>query len=877
MQTLGLNEIREKYLRFFESKQHLRADSFPLVPQGDASLLLINSGMAPLKPYFSGEVTPPARRMTTCQKCIRTPDIENVGKTSRHGTFFEMLGNFSFGDYFKKEAIAWAWEFCTEVMELLADKLYPSVYLEDDEAWDIWVKDVGVDESRMTRLGKKDNFWEIGSGPCGPCSEIYFDRGEQYGCGSPDCKVGCDCDRYVEFWNLVFTQFHNDGQGNYSPLKQKNIDTGMGLERLACIMQGVGNLFEVDTIQNIMTHIAQIAGVIYKQNEKTDVSLRVITDHIRSTTMMICDGVLPSNEGRGYVLRRLLRRAARHGKLLGISEPFLYKVCETVIRESGQAYPALVEKSEHIRRVVRLEEERFAQTLEAGLKLLRDTIETLRTARETAFPAVDAFRLYDTFGFPVDMTQEMLAEQALTLDLAGFEELMGAQRTRARQARAAMGDLGWNNVDLGLDRSLRTVFTGYETLQDNGKILCIVAGELIQSAEEGARVAVVLDKTPFYAESGGQVADNGILSTEGGVLRVDSVQKTPDGKILHAGEIISGSLSVGDTAEAAVDPDRRQAIRRAHSATHLLHTALRETLGEHVTQAGSLVEPDRLRFDFSHMTAVTPEELSRVARRVNEMALAAYPVTATEMPQGEARKLGAMALFSEKYGDTVRVVRMGGVSLELCGGTHLDNTAQIGAFAVTSEASVAAGVRRIEAHVGLQLVDDMAMLSTIVAQTAAHLKAVPGELALRAGQLLLDLKNAHREVEKLKQKDFKSEAEQFLLSARQVAGLRVVTAIRPGLDADALRAAGDFLRDRDPDVVAVMATAQEDKVTFFACCGKNAVARGLRAGDIIREVTRVAGGSGGGKPDSAMGGGKDVSKMDDALAIVDDFVVKNAK
>ncbi|MDR3208103.1 MAG: alanine--tRNA ligase [Oscillospiraceae bacterium] len=873
MQPLGLNEIREKFLSFYEGKGHLRLPSFPLIPQGDASLLLINSGMAPLKPYFSGEVTPPRARATTCQKCIRTPDIERVGQTSRHGTFFEMLGNFSFGDYFKREAAAWAWEFCTGVMAMPPDKLYISVYLDDDEAYDIWTKEIGVEPSHMTRLGKADNFWEIGAGPCGPCSEIYFDRGAENGCGSPDCKVGCDCDRYVEFWNLVFTQFSNDGQGNYTPLKQKNIDTGMGLERLACLMQGVDNLFEVDTIKRIREHISAIAGVPYRQSDRSDISLRIVTDHIRSTTMLVCDGVLPSNEGRGYVLRRLLRRAARHGRLLGVRKPFLFEVCRTVVENSEQAYPALREKADAIARVIRAEEERFEKTIDAGLGLLRETVERLRAAGTSELPGDSAFKLYDTFGFPVDLTVEILEEEHMTLDRATFDALMKQQRERARAARAALGDQGWAALDLGLDRDLRTVFTGYDALTGRGRVLAIAAeGALRDSVSEGETVSVALDETPFYAESGGQVADAGQLVSENAVLRVDDVKKTKDGKYLHIGEVLSGELSKGETVSAQVDAERRRAVARAHSATHLLHSALRQVLGDHVEQAGSLVEPDRLRFDFTHYAAVTPEQLADVTDRVNRMALTVTPVSVREMPVAEAKALGAMALFGEKYGDVVRVVRMGELSVELCGGTHLENTAGVGLFAPLGESSVAAGVRRVEAHVGLRALADTRTDAALLDSLAARFKVRPQELTARAEQTLTGLRAAQRALEKLRADGQRGGLETLLASAKTVGGLKVIAAEQPGADPETLRAAGDFLRDKEPNLAAVLAVLTEDKITFLAVCGKEAVARGVRAGDLIKAVSQAAGGSGGGRPDSAMGGGKDPSKLNEALSLVEGLV-----
>ncbi len=873
MQKMSLNEIREKYLSFFESKGHLRLPSFPLIPQGDNSLLLINAGMAPLKPYFSGEVTPPRERVTTCQKCIRTPDIERVGKTARHGTFFEMLGNFSFGDYFKHEATAWAWEFCTKVMELPPEKLYISVFEEDDEAWDIWTKEVGVDPSHMVRLGKEDNFWEIGSGPCGPCSEIYFDRGEKYGCGRPECAVGCDCDRFVEFWNLVFTQFNGDGNGNYAPLPKKNIDTGMGLERLACIMQDVDNLFEVDTIREIMLRVCEFAGVKYGDSKQTDVSLRVITDHIRSTTMLVCDGVLPLNEGRGYVLRRLLRRAARHGKLLGITKPFLFEVCRTVIEESAQAYPELKDKSDYITRVIRMEEERFDQTIDAGLRMLLEDIRVLKDGGQDTLTGAQAFKLYDTFGFPVDLTLEILDENKLKLDREAFETLMQEQRVRARTARSALGDMGWAGEALGLSKDIKTLFTGYEHLEDTAAVLAIVSqGELRPAAVQGEQVTVVLDKTPFYAESGGQVTDTGTLVSSGAELDVTDVRKTGDGKYLHLCTVDAGQLNMGDSVRACVDKARRAAIMRAHSATHLLQKALRETLGTHVEQAGSLVEPDRLRFDFTHYTAITEQELEAVALRVNEKILEGTAITVKEMPIDEAKKLGAMALFGEKYGQTVRVVRMGDYSTEFCGGTHIDNTARIGSLAVESESSVAAGVRRIEARVGLSVLESLKDKTQRIEEAAGLLKTSVGELGHRIEQTLAELKQTRRELEKLRSGAFIEQAQTLLTQGREIGGVKAVSGQFAQADAETLRKMGDWLRDKDEAVAAVLASTLEGKITFLAVCGKEAVKKGVRAGDLIKAVTAIAGGTGGGRPDSAMGGGRDADKLGEALGALEGLI-----
>ncbi|MBQ5973546.1 MAG: alanine--tRNA ligase, partial [Oscillospiraceae bacterium] len=788
MQSLGVNEIREKYLSFFAGKGHLRLPSFSLIPQNEKSLLLINAGMAPMKPWFAGEQVPPRRRVTTCQKCIRTPDIERVGHTARHGTFFEMLGNFSFGDYFKREATAWAWEFCTKVMELPPERLYVSVYTDDDEAWDIWTKEVGVAEDHMVRFGKEDNFWEIGAGPCGPCSEIYFDRGPEYGCGKPTCKVGCDCDRYVEFWNLVFTQFNNDGNGNYTPLPQKNIDTGMGLERLACIMQGVDNIFEVDTIRNTMKHVVQIAGKEYHCDEKTDVSLRVITDHIRSTTMLVSDGVLPSNAGRGYVLRRLLRRAARHGRLLGITEPFLYKVASTVVAESQSAYPELKEKEDYIVRVIRTEEERFAVTLDAGLGIFEEMLARTRAAGASEFSGDDAFRLYDTYGFPVDLTVELLEERGLTLDRAGFDALMNEQKERSRAATAAAGDFAWSGTGaVGTDRE--TEFLGYTEDRAEAELLFILAdGEGRGSVGADDEAELVLDRTPFYAESGGQVSDEGVITTEaGGVFRVTSVKKTADKKWLHHGRVVSGEFRVGQRVTAAIDVCRRAATARAHSATHLLQSALRRVLGTHVQQAGSYVEPDRLRFDFTHFSAVTEEELAEVSRLVNESILAGLPVSVTEMGIEEAKATGAMALFGEKYGDTVRVVRMGDVSTELCGGTHLDNTAKAGLLRIVGESSVAAGVRRIEAVVGCGVTELMDSEERLLAETGAELKANRGELVKKAAQLTEELRAARREIERLSALSLRAEFAEALSEAGTLGGVRFAVCRTSGVPVELVR------------------------------------------------------------------------------------------
>ena len=872
MKAFGLNELREMFLSFFESKGHLRLPSFSLIPQNDPSLLLINSGMAPMKPYFTGEQTPPRRRVCTCQKCVRTGDIENIGKTARHGTYFEMLGNFSFGDYFKHEAIAWSWEFLTspEWVGIDPDRLYPSVYEDDDEAFNIWRDEIGIAPERIFRFGKEDNFWEHGTGACGPCSEIYYDRGEKYGCGKPDCTVGCDCDRYIEVWNNVFSQFNSDGQGNYTELAQKNIDTGMGLERLACVCQGVDSLFEVDTVMNITHKVSELTGAHYGESHRNDVSLRVITDHIRSATFMIGDGVLPSNEGRGYVLRRLLRRAARHGKFLGVNEPFLYKVCETVINENRSAYPDLVEKQSFITRVIRTEEESFARTIDGGMRILAELMDELKAKGETVLSGADAFKLYDTYGFPLDLTEDVLSESGMTADTEGFNALMQEQRERARAAR---GDIsGWSGLDLGLD-AVPTVFTGYDKLEDAAKVeALVVEGELSGELREGVEGTVVLDRTPFYAEMGGQVADHGVIEAEGVTFEVRDVQKTKGGRYLHSGVLRSGELRLDMAVTAKVDAERRRAIMRAHSATHLLHAALRQVLGDHVHQAGSLVEPDRLRFDFTHFSAMTGEELLEVGRIVNSEILRGDAISIAEMGIDEARAQGAQALFGEKYGEVVRVVKMGDFSSELCGGTHMDNTAKIGPFRIESEFSVASGVRRIEAVTGLEFFRENEENNRRLLEMANVLKSSPFEVVEKAKAAMSDLRELKRKVEALQDKLRSGELDGFIASAKKVGDLRVITATRPGSTADEMRRAGDFLRDKAPNLVAVFAATEEDKITFFAVCGKNAVEKGVKAGDLIKQVTAMTGGKGGGKPDFAMGGGKDMLMLDNALAMVDNFV-----
>ena len=881
----GLNELREMFLSFFETKGHLRLPSFSLIPQNDASLLLINSGMAPMKPFFTGEQEPPCHRVTTCQKCIRTGDIENIGHTARHGTYFEMLGNFSFGDYFKKEAIHWAWEFLTspEWVGLDPNRLYPSVFAgnettpADDEAFRIWNEEIGIPADRIFKFGKEDNFWEHGSGPCGPCSEIYYDRGEQWGCGKPGCTVGCDCDRYIEVWNVVFSQFDNDGENHYTELKQKNIDTGMGLERLACVCQDVASLFDVDTVMNITNKVSEITHAHYGETAAKDVSLRVITDHIRSATFMICDGVLPSNEGRGYVLRRLLRRAARHGKLLGVNDPFLYEVCDTVIHENEGHYPELRERQDYITKVIRTEEENFARTIDGGLKIFNDMLEQHKAKGEKIFSGADAFKLYDTYGFPIDLTMEMVAEQGMTVDEKGFQKLMQEQKERARKAREALGDLGWAGVEFGKDVP-ETEFVGYDhTAIDGARVVALVVeNEQAEELMPGVEGIVVLDKTPFYAEMGGQVGDHGVLTAaNGGVFQVTDVQKNKGGKYMHYGKLTEGTLKLGDTVTASIDVSRRKAIMRAHSATHLLDKALRTVLGDHVHQAGSLVEPDRLRFDFTHFSAMTAEELGQVSAMVNEAVLEGYDVHTDVLPIEEAKKKGAIALFGEKYGDTVRVVDMGeGYSVEFCGGTHLDNTAKVGVFHIESEFSVASGVRRIEATTGAQSLKIMNQNQQKLFEAAAVLKAKPSDLREKAEQTISELRELRHMVEGFKAKEAINQAGNFLMGAKDVGGLKVLTATLNDADADRLRKMGDFLRDKDSSVVAVLSSVKDGKITFLSVCGKDAVAKGIKAGDLVKQVCCCCGGKGGGKPDSAMGGGSDVLKLDDALAKVDDFVAE---
>lgn len=870
MEWTSLNDIREKYLSFFESKGHLRLPSFSLVPNNDKSLLLINSGMAPMKKYFTGEVTPPRSRVTTCQKCIRTPDIEQVGKTARHGTFFEMLGNFSFGDYFKKEATAWAWEFCTEVLEMPVDKLYVTIYENDDEAFEIWTKQNGVDPSHIVRLGKEDNFWEHGSGPCGPCSEIYFDRGEKYGCGSPDCGPGCECDRFTEFWNNVFSQFNNDGNGNYTELAQKNIDTGMGLERLACIMQGVDNIFEVDTVQNTMKKISEIAGVKYHDDAKNDVSLRVITDHVRSSTFMIGDGVIPSNNGRGYVLRRLIRRACRHGRLLGVNEPFLYKVCETVLEDNKVAYPELQDKAELIKKVILSEEESFGKTIDAGLARLDEYIEN---TEGTVFSGEDAFKLNDTFGFPLDLTKDVLEERGMTVDEEKFNELLANQKATARAARKDAGADAWKNTSVKIDAE-KTVFTGYTDFTAEAKVLALVNadGELVDMLGAGEKGSVVLDKTPFYATSGGQVADTGVITADGVEFDVEDTSKNADGIYIHSGTVKEGVVSVGNTVNAQIDADRRKSIMRNHTAAHLLQAALREVLGTHVEQAGQLVNDKEVRFDFTHFNPLTTEELSRVEAIVNKEILACAPVSMQEMPIEEAKKMGAMMLFGEKYGDIVRVVKAGDASTEFCGGTHVASTGELGLFKIVSEASVAAGVRRIVALTGTGVLNYLNECEDTVKFASATFKSADNEVKDRITAIVAENKAKDKEIQNLNAEMTKLKSADMFSSAVDVDGLELYTAKVEGTTPDALRSMGDDVKTKGDNVVAVLAGVNGDKANLVAVCGKGAIAKGVKAGDLVKEVAKIANGGGGGRPDSAMAGAKDITKIDEALSRAEEIV-----
>ncbi|MBP3447806.1 MAG: alanine--tRNA ligase [Clostridia bacterium] len=874
MEKMGLNQIREEFLSFFQEKAHLRMQSFPLVPINDNSLLLINAGMAPLKKYFTGEETPPSKRVTTCQKCIRTPDIERVGKTARHGTFFEMLGNFSFGDYFKNEVTGWAWEFITQRMKLPVDRLWVSVYQDDDEAYDIWTKKVGVSPDRMVRLGKEDNFWEIGTGPCGPCSEIYFDRGEENGCGSPDCAVGCDCDRFVEFWNLVFTQFDKDKDGNYNRLAHPNIDTGMGLERIAAIMQGVGSLFEVDTVKRVLDTVCQMSGKTYGATHETDVSIRVVTDHIRSTVFLVSDGVIPSNEGRGYVLRRLLRRAARHGKLLGIDKMFLTELADVVISQSKDAYPELEEKQDYIKKIISTEEEKFYKTIDAGLLMLNDFIADMKQKGETVFDGEVAFKLYDTYGFPLDLTKEMVEENGFTLDEDKYQACMNEQREKARNARGDTSTLGWENEVAKLIKDLPLCeFIGYEALETEATVTAILKdGALVDALGAGESGTVLTDTTVFYGESGGQAGDTGVIFANGMKAVVTDTKKYSDGKFGHMVTVESGALKKGAKVSLSVDKEKRMATARNHSTTHLLQKALQTVLGDHVHQAGSYVTPERLRFDFSHFEGMTADEIKQTEALVNNAILSAMDITCKVMPIDEAKKLGAMALFGEKYGENVRVVTMGDYSMEFCGGTHLTNTAQAGLFKIVSESGVAAGVRRIEAVTGANYIDYMTKREELLFDTAKVLKVNNiSDLTLKANQLLDEMKAQKQEMDELRAKLSKGEADEILNSAKDVSGVALITAQKEGATVEMLRNLCDEIKNKyaENPVVIVLSNLADDKITFLASANKAAVAKGAHAGNIIREVTKAAGGSGGGKPDMAQGGGKDASKIAEAISLAE--------
>ena len=870
MEWTSLNDLREKYLSFFESKGHLRLPSFSLVPENDNSLLLINSGMAPMKKFFTGEVTPPSRRVTTCQKCIRTPDIERVGKTARHGTYFEMLGNFSFGDYFKHEATAWAWEFCTKVLEMPEDKLWVTIYENDDEVFDIWTKEVGVDPSHIVRLGKEDNFWEHGQGPCGPCSEIYFDRGEKYGCGKPDCGPGCDCDRYTEFWNNVFSQFNNDGNGNYTELVQKNIDTGMGLERLACILQGVDNLFEVDTVQNIMKKISELAGVKYHDDDKKDVSLRVITDHIRSSVFMIGDGVIPSNSGRGYVLRRLIRRACRHGRLLGIDKPFLYKVVDTVIDENVCEYDYLEGKREIIRKVIEAEEKSFGKTIDAGLALLEEYIDKMEG---NVFSGEDAFKLNDTYGFPLDLTKDILEERGIVVDEDKFNALLANQKSTARAARKDAGADAWKNESIKIDCD-KTVFTGYTDFESESKVVALInsKGELSNMLGAGDEGTVVLDKTPFYAVSGGQVGDSGVISCGDNVFIVADTSKNADGIYLHAGSVSKGIISVGDKVNASLNEKRREAIMKNHTAAHLLQAALRQVLGNHVEQAGQLVNEHEVRFDFTHFNPMTSDEIKQVEFLVNDFIMKAVPVEMKEMLIEEAKKLGAMMLFGEKYGDIVRVVKAGDFSLEFCGGTHVANSGQIGLFKIVSESSVAAGVRRIQAVTGFGLLKYLNAGENLVKAVSSILKTGESEIQHRITAVVNELHEKDKTIQKLNVELSKLKSADAFSKPVKIGDIELYVGRVDGTTPDALRKMGDELKEKSGNTVGIIAGVLGDKASIVAVSAKDAVAMGVKAGDLVREVAKLAGGGGGGRPDSAMAGAKDITKLDDALSKVADIV-----
>ena len=869
MKWTSLNDLRESYLSFFESKEHLRLGSFSLVPNNDKSLLLINSGMAPMKKYFTGEVTPPKNRVTTCQKCIRTPDLERVGITARHGTFFEMLGNFSFGDYFKEEAITWAWEYLTETLQIPAELLWPSVYEEDDEAYNFWRDVIGVPEERIVKMGKADNFWEHGTGPCGPCSEIYFDRGEKYGCGSKDCKPGCDCDRYMEIWNNVFSQFNNMGDGTYTELENKNIDTGMGLERLACVMQGVDNMFEVDSIRNILDKVCAISGKEYGKDAKTDISIRAITDHARASTFMISDGIIPSNEGRGYVLRRIIRRAVRHGKLIGINRAFFMELCDVVINENKAGYPELVEKKQLISKVITNEEASFNKTIDQGLSMLENL-----TKNTKVLSGEDAFKLYDTYGFPIDLTIDILSEKGLTVDEVRFKELMNEQRETARNARKASDGESWSSNEISYDLVSATEFLGYgETITSATVVDIVVDGEHTLVANEGDKAVIVLDKTVFYAESGGQVGDSGEIFDDGFTFKVFDTKKTPGNVFTHLGKVLGGSVSVGDKVNAKIDTSKRDAIKRNHTAAHLLQAALRTVLGNHVEQAGQLVNEKEVRFDFTHFAALSKEEINKVENLVNEQILKGVTVLSREMPIEEAKKLGAMALFGEKYGDTVRVVSADDFTVEFCGGTHIDNTAKIGLFKIVSEASVAAGVRRINGVTANGVLELLEGFKKTIYDTAAEMKAQNvSDIINKARQMTALIKEQEKEISALEAKLASGKMDEILSGAVEINNVLVVAKVLKNMDANAVRTLCDTLKSSKPNVVCVFAAVNGDKLTFVSACGSDAVKSGCHAGNIVREVAKITGGNGGGRPDSAMAGGKDISKAEEALSIVPELI-----
>ena len=879
MKYMGANELRDAYLNFFEKKDHLKLESFPLVPKNDNSLLLINAGMAPLKPYFTGVQTPPRKRITTCQKCIRTGDIENVGKTARHGTFFEMLGNFSFGDYFKRESIRWGWEFVTEHLNIPEYRLWVTVYEEDDDAFDIWSKEMNFPTERIVRLGKDDNFWEIGTGPCGPCSEIYFDRGESFGCDNPDCKPGCDCDRYLEFWNHVFTQFDRDEEGNYGQLEHKNIDTGMGLERMACIMQDVDNIFEVDTIRHIISSIEKVANVEYGKDAKTDVSIRIITDHIRAVSFLVADGVLPSNEGRGYVLRRLLRRAARHGKLLGIKENFLYKLVDEVIKVSGEAYPELVEKESYIKKVIRIEEEKFNETIDQGSEILASYIEDLKKNNSKTLSGENAFKLYDTYGFPIDLTKEILEEVGLDLDEEAFNDEMNKQRERARSARGNMEGESWKEDPLSkLDESAASSFEGYNDLSLVGKVNAIVMNdEIVESAKEGDKIAIVLNQTTFYPEGGGQAGDCGILSNDNVTIEITDTRKGANNTIKHIGFVKSGEVKVNDELTTLVNKEVRMASARNHTATHLLHKVLKELLGEHVNQAGSLVNAERLRFDVTHFEAISKDELKLIEEKVNDAILDSLEINCENMGINEAKEKGATALFGEKYGMEVRVVSMGDFSIELCGGTHLKNTSQVGMFKILSEGGVAAGVRRIEAITGKAVYEYLKERDAVIADVCTTLKAKEDNLTQRATQLVEENKSLSKDLHEIKAKMSLQSADSILDSKIEINGVNLVTAKFEGMDMNTLRETADSLRDKLGSGVVVMANVADNKVNFIVTATKDVLEKGIHSGNIVREVAQIAGGKGGGRPNMAQAGASDVTKVEEALNYAGEVIKSQVK